>query len=192
MDQGMVIPIEDSKASEQISPERQLEEEDPANAEDTDHLLISETDITSECLPKRKRDSLIDSIRRKLMAPEEDENFSLKTATLPPKLPKQIAGDFESLIILNPHLYGTSKGQSLPNFYRQKAVKGTRESNGTVIDGVQRQITQYLRPSKSMDPYRCRCYCMESQALRVRAGRSQSVPPDLLSDQILEIQEKTD
>ena len=186
-DQGMVIRIEDSKASEQISPEGELEEEEPANAGDTNYSLMADADITSDCLPKRKRDSLIDSIRRKLMAPEEEEDFTMKTATLPPKLPKQMAKDFESLILLNPLSYGTSKAQTLPKFGRKKAAKCTKEgTDDTVIDGVQKQMTQYLRLSKSLGPHRCRCFCMESQSLRVKARRSQSVPPDLLSDQILE------
>ena len=84
-------------------------------------------------LPKRNRDSLIDSIRRKLMPGNNEE--MLRGATLPQNFGSSMS-DYEAIMIMNPSLLGS---QSLPpDFRRTKDPPGYegREKRTLEFSGI--------------------------------------------------------
>ena len=80
---------------------------------------------------KRNRESLIDSIRRKLMS--NDDECNSKCLSLPVKSARPMLDeilDYEQILLMNPCLYGQKKSQSLPAFMRSKECKTKQEEPG--------------------------------------------------------------
>jgi len=190
------------------APHKSLPETQLRNGGDPEEESDEETPYS---FPKRKRDSLIDSIRRKLMSDDDEcdsKHFSLPNRPTRPMLDEIL--DYEQILMMNPYSYGQSKSQSLPTVMRSKECKTKQEEHDkgpaskkwtdrfykvsdkrdSTTAEPNEVIAEFVRVSRNIAPFRSRCFCIDSQTSRPRR-RSQSLPFDLVMGDIQEKPEDT-